>query len=252
MTMNSFTWCDLSTYDLAKACAFYKAVLGWSDHRLPSAQQGDDYTMLYSQSDGAAGVYTMPTLFQNINMPSFWMPYIRVEAIGQSVDLAIRLGAKCEIEPTPLDADSSYALIRDPSGAGFTLYQGPDLGGLDPSARHGHMCWNELHIPTFETVEPFYAELFGWVIATDPMVSHRKLIQSPSGESIASMLQVDEATKGSKNYWSIAFATNQIDDSLQAVTNNGGTILMQPDGPLGFAMAADNQNAMFCLTYARS
>ncbi len=251
MTWNTFTWCDLSTYDLHKARAFYQAVLGWSAHSLGASQYADDYTLFYSGSNSAAGVYTMPVPFQNIKMPSFWMSYVRVESLDDCCKRAVELGAKCEVEPTQLDVDSRIALIRDPAGAGFTLYQGPELHGLDSEAKHGRMCCNELHVSDFNEVESFYTNLFGWKINTDPVVPYRKLIHDSTDNTIASALELDESTKGPKNYWAITFATDDIDRTLEAATNAGGEVLMQPDGALGFAMVMDNQGAMFCLTLSR-
>lgn len=182
-------------------------------------------------------------------MPSFWMSYVRVESLRHSVDLAVSLGAKCEIEPTAFGAQSHFALIRDPFGAGFTLYEGEDLNGRDKQGRHGRMSWNELHVPSIDLVEPFYRGLFGWAIAPDPSFTYRHAIKSPAGATIASILEIDEQTKGPKNYWAVFFAVRNVSAMLKAVTDSGGSVLMmQPIDDMQFAMATDDQGAMFCLS----
>lgn len=252
MFSSNFTWCDLSTYDRAKACDFYGRVLGWSDHRLEASTREDDYRVFYSGSRASAGVYTMPPQFQNMGMPSFWMSYVRVASLARSVEVAVDLGAKCEIEPTSFDTHSRFALIRDPSGAGFTLYEGPDLLGRDHDGRHGRMLWNELHVPSVQMVKGFYRDLFGWDIVPDRSLSYRHTVNSPSGDSIASIVELDEQTKGPKNYWAVIFATSDLHATLSAVTDSGGRVLMKPNSGIEFAMVADDQDAMFCVSDANA
>ena len=248
MSLYQFTWCDLSTFDLEKACSFYGAVFNWSSHSLDDSLREDDYTLFYSGSDSSAGAYTMPEFFQNIRMPSFWMSYVRVEALDSTVKLAVELGAKCEIEPTAFDAQSRFALVRDPAGAGFTLYEGPELGGLDKQGRPGRMICNELHVPSLALVEEFYRKFFGWSIVPDQTLSGRYFALSPTGESIASILQLDEATKGPKNYWAVVFATDDLPATLETIADQGGRVLMQPITEFRYAMAIDDQGAMFCVS----
>ena len=247
MFFNTFIWCDLSTFELAKASDFYHRVFQWSGRRLEASSREDDYTLFLANSRESAGIYTMPEFFQNIGMPSFWMSYIRVESLAQSVKLAFELGAKCEIEPTPFDASSSFALIRDPSGAGFTLYEGPDLLGRDQEGSPGRMIWNELHIPSLSLVEEFYRNLFGWDIVPDEAYSDRHIIKAASGDAIASILELDEASKGPKNYWAVIFATADVNATLRDVLDAGGSLLMEPSAGFEFTMATDDQGAMFCM-----
>ena len=245
--MSDFTWCDLSTFALTKATHFYGAVLDWSPY-LAGGGMGDDYTIMYADGEAAAGIFTMPDFFQKIRMPSFWMTYIRVESLANSVELAVKLGGKCEVEPTQLDANSQFALVRDPSGAGFSLFQGLPLNGRDYLARNGRMVWSELHVPLDAEIETFYQQLFGWEFCEDQRMSCRRVVHLPSGEVIASVLKLDEATKGPKNYWAVWFAIDDMPQAIRRIESAGGNILMRPGGGHTFCMATDNQGAVFCLT----
>lgn len=241
-----FVWCDLSTFNLGQARAFYGGVFGWESAAPDGAGVGQDYTLLRAPSGDAAAVYTMPEFFQSIRMPSFWMSYVRVEGLDGLVARAVELGAKCEIEPTWFDETSRFALIRDPAGAGFTLYEGPDLSGRDP--RPGRMAWNELHVPSLTQIEPFYRGLFGWETAPDTDYPNRRWLLSPEGEALASLAEFTEAEKGPKNYWAVQFAAEDIEATLEAIVAHGGMILSHPAEDLGYAMALDDQGAMFCVT----
>lgn len=245
MFSSEFIWCDLSTFDIARAKVFYKNVFGWTENS-SSSFVDSDYTFHFSGAEEAAGIFTMPQILQNIGMPSFWMSYVQVAALSDSLDYAIKLGAKCEIEPTSFDSNSRYALIRDPSGAGFTLYEGPHLQGR--SLNHGRMSWNELHVPKLEQIEEFYCGLLGWNIVRDPQSSDRHTVKSPNGVPIASILEIDESIKGPKNYWAIYFSVHNIDVAINRIIACGGDIVVSPNESDGdFALVVDDQGAAFCV-----
>ena len=65
----------------------------------------------------------MPEKFQSIRMPSFWMSYIHVQNIEETVRVAKANGAIIEVSPEAAPGGGLVALIRDPAGAGFTCYE---------------------------------------------------------------------------------------------------------------------------------
>ena len=67
-------------------------------------------------------------------------------------------------------------------------------------------------------------------------------------DAIASILELDEQSKGPKNYWAVIFAVGDLGATIKAITNSGGSVLMHPAPGLDFAMATDNQGAMFCVS----
>ena len=242
--MPEFNWCDLSTFDIEAACKFYGAVAGWSHHESDAKGGNGDYRVFYSADRSAAGVYTMPEFFQSIQMPSFWMSYVRVNSIASVYERAGQLGAKCEIPPTAFDEQSSFALVRDPSGAGFTLYEGPELMEMDNRSAPRI----ELHVDSVDAIKAFYEELFGWSIVSDRRLDGRYGISSASNSSIASILELDSAVKGPKNYWSVVFHVKRVADVERSVPAHGGRVLMEYDASIGYAMLEDDQGAMFCVS----
>ena len=156
---NNFIWTDLSTFNVRIAKQFYGASFGWQFKNI-----GDGYLTCYAQKVPSAGLYRMPDFFQKINMPSFWMSYIHVSNINETVQLAEQLGAKIEVQPEAAPGGGQIALIRDPAGAGFTCYEGEALGGRDAGNNAGRMVWNELHVSALSTIEAFYTTLFQWQI----------------------------------------------------------------------------------------
>ena len=64
---------------------------------------------------------------------------------------------------------------------------------------------------------------------------------------IASILELDEETKGPKNYWAVIFATHDINATLREVVAAGGSVLMEPTAGFESTMSTDDQGAMFCI-----
>lgn len=194
-----FVWTDLSTLNVGEAKRFYKKCFGWSFQSI-----GEGYLTCAIGPKPAAGIYAMPEKFQRIGMPSFWMSYIHVADINETVRSAEKFGASVEIKPQAGPGGGVIALIRDPAGAGFTCYQGEDLGGKDETGAEARMVWNELHVSSLAKVEAFYTNVFGWVI-TRSDEDDRYDIHNSSGDLVAGIRIYENEIKGDKEYWSVYF-----------------------------------------------
>ena len=239
--MNDFIWCDLSTFDVPRAVDFYRHIFGWTTHR------DGDYVIAESVGRPAAGLYVMPNVYRQMGLPSFWMSYVRVADLDAKVRTAVDLGAIEEVAPTRYDKDSRYALVRDPSGAGFTLYEGPDLAGRHPEGRAGCMAWNELHVADSSEVAPFYEGVLGWRFNADPAVPGRYLLDA-GGTTAASVQEIDPAIKGRYNYWIVYFYVPDLAKTIDRVRDSGGEVNYS-DGQT--ALVFDDQGAALCITDQR-
>lgn len=155
MAIGHFVWTDLSTYDLQTAKADYKALFRWSF-------KGDAaYAYAHHNGEPVAGIFPMPPRLQQMDMPSFWMSYVHVPSVEEAVERARQHeGAIIELEPQAFTDDARIALIRDPSGAGFTVYEGPDI--TPKSGPPGTVVARYHHVPDIELVRGFYSDLFDW------------------------------------------------------------------------------------------
>ena len=129
MAHGEFIWADLSSYRPDVTRPFYSQIFEWSF---------DDYAALVSKRP-TSGLYQMPQKFIDMGMPSFWMSYIAVDDVEAAVKTAGEMGGKVELGPAPFVGGGEYALIRDPLGAGFTVYNGTALEGA-PSC-NGWTYW---------------------------------------------------------------------------------------------------------------
>ncbi len=241
MQHGDFIWTDLSTFDVARAKRFYQAVLGWD-----YVDIGDGYQVGSATDAAAAAIYEMPPFFVKIKMPSFWMPYIKVDAVEPLLTIAKQHGAKVELE---LDQQNGKAvLIRDPAGAGFTCYTGTDLAGRSAPPLHGHHVWNELHVSDLAQVEPLYKALFGWQIVPIAADTDRYAILNKTGERIGSVQVLANDVKGEKEYWTSHFAVADLAQAIKQIRWQGGQIISDDSTSDGRqVMAYDNQGAAFFL-----
>ncbi|WP_026970900.1 VOC family protein [Aliagarivorans marinus] len=237
-----FVWADLSTFDLASAEQFYRDCLGWS-----FSNDGQGYHIGSAGSTASAGVYVMPEQFQKIKMPSFWMSYIQVDDINATVSKAQQCGAKIELTPQPGPDGGLIALIRDPSGAGFTCYQGELGEGQGASAQHGLRLWHELHVSSLDKVKTFYKSVFNWHIAPAKEPERYLISASPhSAQPIAAIQVSSNAVKGDKEYWGVYFAVDDLSRAGEVITKAGGELIEQaPVNDLPTALAFDPQGAAF-------
>lgn len=238
MKSNNFITADLSTYDPQQTMPFYQSVFGWTFHKQPATS--DETHGAYLGNQEIASIYQTPEKFQKMNMPHFWMSYICVNDVAQTVATARSLGGIIEAE-----LDTGYgkvALIRDPQGAGFTVYQGDDLPVTRTKDQANTLIWNELHISDAKNIVPFYEGIFDWTFAqSDDEPSHYRIVNG-DGEYIADALEIPNEIKGKYEYWVCTFGVSDVRATKQAILDNGGTVIMDEGERI---MMSDNSEQAF-------
>lgn len=221
MTHGSFIWADLSTFRPATTLRFYQDLFDW---RIDPG----DYAVAQTSAAPVAGIYLMPDRFAKMGMPSFWMSYIAVDSVAQAVDTARALGGRVELGPADFEGGGQYALIRDPLGAGFTVYQGDALQG------GGNRLGHALFVSDASAVIPFYQGLFGWDISGSEIRAKERVIAHLYEEP-------DAAKRGTEQYWAVLFAGRS--DRIAAL---GGAVIGTTDLHQGTAtLAQDPDGAAF-------
>ncbi len=244
-----FVWADLSSYDVTGAEGFYSALFGWewTDDDGTQRSGGDGGYRLAFAMDGeaAAGMYPMPEKFARMRLPSFWMPYIAVDDAAATVRIAEENGGKTEVQPEPF-AKGRTALIRDPSGAGFTIYDGGDFRGR--SGGFGRMAWNELFVPDERAVLPFYEKVFGWQSGKDDDGGFL-LTGVDDGMPVCGVQVLPDEIRGGKKYWTAHFVVDALAESRAVIESEGGKV-WDEHAP-GTMFAADPWDAFFILQAGR-
>jgi len=78
MENNPF-FADLSTYSPKETIPFYENVFGWKYYETAN------YFTAYQGNKEVCGLYETPEKFKQMRMPHFWMTYIQVSDVEQTI-----------------------------------------------------------------------------------------------------------------------------------------------------------------------
>ena len=216
MRTNDIIFADLSTYAPKESMAFYEAVFGWKYYL------HDDYYTAYLGDRAVSGLYETPEKFKQMRMPHFWMTYIQVTDLKSVVEKAKKLGGIVEMN-YEMEGFGKVALIRDPQGAGFTLYEGYKLQNARTEDTRNTLIWNELHVSDVEKVIPFYHGILEWDFKPNEDESYQVINQK--GDHIADLLQIQNQYKGKYEYWVCTFGVEDLASTKKSILENGGNLI---------------------------
>jgi predicted enzyme related to lactoylglutathione lyase len=116
----TFVWEELHATEAEGAKRFYEAVFGWSSRPMDMGG-GVTYTIL-SRADGedVAGLWPKP---EGEAGPSAWLTYLATDDVDAASAKARSLGATQFLEPTSAEGVGRFAILADPTGAMFGLFQ---------------------------------------------------------------------------------------------------------------------------------
>ena len=120
-----FCWVDLAATDANAAQRFYERLFDWTTETR-RVRQGT-FSVFALGTQNVASFYQLGEGHLSAGVPSHWTPYIRVSDVRESAMRANALGATVIVEPFDLAGMSRIALIQDPVGAIFGLWQQTDV-----------------------------------------------------------------------------------------------------------------------------
>jgi uncharacterized protein len=114
-------WNDLQTRDSEAAGDFYRALFGWETEPIE-----DNGTLVYTtiKNTGSQNGGFMPLSEEHGDAPSFWLPYFSVPSCDEAVEKVQGSGGALFAGPIDVPA-GRFAVIGDPSGAAFAVFEGP-------------------------------------------------------------------------------------------------------------------------------
>lgn len=118
----------------------------------------------------------------------------------------------------------------------------------------GRPCWVELSTSDVPAAKTFYAALFGWRSETDPRPEAGGYTMARLGEDAVAAL-TPSYRPDQTPAWTVSFATEDVDATVDAVRSVGGTLLVGPMDVFEqgrFAVVADPAGAVFSLWQARA
>ena len=239
----AFSWVDLATSDADGAKVFYGALLGWRFEDMP-VPDSPPYSMATIDGRTVAAVYGK----RDDAQPSAWLSYVTVDNADSSAARATELGATVISEPFDVLEAGRMAVLQDPTGAVFAVWQPKQSIGAQLVNDAGALTMNQLNTSDPGTAQSFYSGLFGWTFQ-----------QVASGEQAYWGINNGERLNGGMmptpqgweipSHWLAYFTTADLDASVAQVRELGGGVTIGPVPiPAGrFAVATDPQGAGFAL-----
>lgn len=245
-TPGTFSWADLNTTDQAAAKAFYSALFGWEIQDVP-AGEGVDYSMAFLQGKPVGAIAPQQEQQRAAGVPPTWNSYVTVEDVDAAAARAGELGATVHAPPFDVLQAGRMAVVQDPQGAFFMLWQPREHIGAGLVNAPGALSWNELGSPDLDGSARFYGDLLGWTTAEMEGADPKYLVISTADGHANGGIR--PPAPGSPAFWLVYFATEDIDATLSRATELGAQILVGSTdiGVAKVAVIADPQGAVFAL-----
>ena len=237
----TFCWVDLSTVDPGASVEFYRRVFGWTADR----QEGTGYVIFQNDGAAVAGLMEITDEQRSRGVPPFWNTYVTVQDADATAARVAELGGSVHVEPFDIETTGRTAVVADPQGAVFMLWQPGDFAGAELVNAERAWAWNDLQTSDVEGAIAFYPELLGWEIAEVPGSGGQYFAISNGGRRIGGVMPAAAGT--SRPYWAVYFGVHSAGAALEHVEAAGGERLAGPvDVPAGrFAVASDPLGAPF-------
>jgi predicted enzyme related to lactoylglutathione lyase len=265
-------WVDTGQPDPEAAVRFYSGLFGWEfvDRTPPGSPRkyfvaqlrGRDVAAVGSQSDQAP-----PT--------PVWKMYVWVDSADEATARAKEAGGTALAEPFDVGDYGRMAVLADPEGAVFCLWEAREHRGAQLVNEHATWNFNELNTRDPGGAQTFYRAVFGWEATTlvtgnggftmwrrpgygdflaerDPGIRERQAAGgAPEGfeDAVAWLVPMTNGQfpEDTPPHWSITFAVDDADAIAERAEKLGGKVLTPPfDAPwVRMTVIQDPQGAVF-------
>lgn len=243
----AFSWTDLASTDPEAAKPWYSDLLGWQVEDMPA---GDSvYSMASIDGRSVAAIYAL----QADDQPPAWLSYVTVDDADAAAAKAGELGGTALMPPFDVMEVGRMAVLQDPTGAVFAVWQPRQSIGAELVNGHGALTHNQLNTNDPARAQEFYSELFGWRIEAIPGTD------TPywgiyRGERVnGGMMNLGEGSPAPP-HWLVYFGIDDIDAAAEQIESSGGTLMLpktEVPGPGHILVAQDPQGAVFALYAGR-
>ncbi|WP_392750074.1 VOC family protein [Streptomyces sp. LN590] len=233
-------WVELSTPDIAAAKAFYAALFGWRSETDPREEAGG-YTLAHL---GDERVAALSPVYQP-GQPPAWTVSFATEDTDATVDKVTATGGSQLVGPMDVFDQGRFAVVADPTGAVFSLWQGRAFAGADLLNEPGALGWVELVTREADAALSFYPAVFGWTVTASETYPQWGV----DGADFGGMLVMDDKfPPEAPPNWLPYFAVTDVDATAATAQGAGGRLMMPPTSVPGgprIAVVRDPQGAVF-------
>lgn len=258
-------WVDTSHPDAEAVLPFYRGLFGWAFEDVMPAGSDGPYFIGRIRDRDVAAIGSSPA---GAPPMATWNTYIWVDSVEAAAATAKAAGGGVIVEPFDVMDAGRMAVLTDPEGAAFSVWEARTKKGAMVVNEHGSLNFNGLATRDPEAAKAFYGALFGWTTLTLPFGSMWTLpgygdhleertpglrqqmeqMGAPEGfidvvAAITPLADDDEAPA----HWSVTFGIDDVDTAADQAAKLGGEVVA---GPLAapwsrMAVIKDPQGATF-------
>jgi uncharacterized protein len=265
-------WVDTGQPDPEAAVEFYGGLFGWEfEDRMPADSPGRYFVAQLRRRDVAA-VGSQPE--QAPPTPG-WNTYVWVDSADDTTAKVKAAGGKALMEPFDVLEAGRMAVLTDPEGAVFCVWQAKEHKGAQLVNEPGTWNFSELNTRDPEGAKAFYGTVFGWEADTldfgegqttmwrlpgygdflerrDPDLRRRMAADgAPEGfeDAVAWLIPMtsDQYSDDVPPHWNVTFAVDDADAVADRAAKLGGQVRVPPfDAPfVRMTVLSDPQGAAF-------
>ena len=248
--------------DPQKAVSFYSELFGWeATNLMPPGSPSTYFVCTRRGRDVAAVGSGRGGLARSV--PA-WDTYIWAESADDTVAKVTDAGGSVIVEPFDLLDAARVAVLADPAGAVFGVWQPREHRGAELVNEPGAWSMSQLNTRDPEGAKAFYGAVFGWEIDTFDMGGGEITLwrvpgyvggepeQPVSREVVGVMVPMGggRSPEDVPAHWSVDFWVEDIDAAADKAAELGGEIKMSPfRTSVGrTAILADPQGAVFSVS----
>ncbi|HMG52342.1 MAG TPA: VOC family protein [Kofleriaceae bacterium] len=235
-----FVWFEYVSQDAKKAQGLFGELFGWSTKTVPMPD--GEYTMIAAPDGKTIGGYFASP--DPSSKQAFWLPYLQVQNAADSAAKVTKAGGAVMKPPFKVGDLATMAVVADPHGGGFALWQPVKPEDAGPPAA-GHFCWNELASKDADASVAFYTQIGGFTHSQMDMggMGTYHLLES-DGKSRAGIMA--QASPEQPHAWLPYVQVASADQTADKAVRLGLTIVVPPTQipNVGrFAILVDGQGA---------
>lgn len=235
-------WIELGSSDVPKSGEFYRTLFGWTVVTDPRPEAGGYTTAALDDLPVAA----LSPLYAP-GQPVAWNISFAVLDADATAERAAEEGGAVVMAPMDIFDIGRFAVLRDPTGAMFTVWQPRAFQGFGVWDEPGTAAWVELVTRDVPAANTFYQALFGWSISDDdyPHLSIRDRQFGGMQDMNATGVPADVPP-----HWLLYFRTEDAAATARRAAELGAQTLTGPfrlPGTGLFVTLRDPQGAVFAL-----
>ena len=248
-------WVDTMRADPEPAAAFYEGLFGWRFENVAPEGAPGRYMVGRIGGRDVAGLGEAPA---NGAGPAAWTTYVWVDDVAETAAAAADAGGAVLMEPVEVGPAGHLAILADPTGAPFGIWQAGEHRGAGLVNEAGAWVGTDFRTRDPGAATAFYGALFGWEVdevdadagyanvrlpgygehltELDPGLPDRLAAYgAPEGfaDVVGWMAPIAPDEPGdTPSHWGVTFAVEDVDASAAKVPELGGRVIVPPtDAP---------------------